>query len=324
MKILVLRLSSLGDVMLTQPVVAELKDRYPGAVIHYLCKPEYAELVRLFGNVAEVLPYRKSLLWHLGLLSRSYDLVIDLHAKFSTWLLRNLVRAKQKVVYDKQRALRQKIVRKGKGLAIESTLRLYYSALDKLFPESGYTNRPLRQPVLQLNNLRIKHLSLPPVHPGKRIAAIFAGAAHPTKIYPLQQWVELIRLKQDRYQFWLLGSLADRDLSETIASQFEQGVYNFCGAYGLAELVLVLSRCDLVISGDSGPMHLAAALGLKQIAIFGATHPRLGFAPLNEKAVVLSADLECQPCSLHGSKRCLLGHFNCMKRLTPELIAQKM
>jgi len=71
-------------------------------------------------------------------------------------------------------------------------------------------------------------------------------------------------------------------------------------------------------------MHLAAALRKPQIAIFGGTHPRLGFAPLNDKAIVLTADLACQPCSLHGRNKCPKGTFECMKQITPEMVEKAL
>lgn len=89
---------------------------------------------------------------------------------------------------------------------------------------------------------------------------------------------------------------------------------------GLAELIRVIGACDLVLSNDSGPMHLAAALGKKQVALFGATHPRLGFSPMNDNAVVLCRDLDCQPCSLHGGHACPKGHFGCMTGIPAEKI----
>ena len=93
-------------------------------------------------------------------------------------------------------------------------------------------------------------------------------------------------------------------------------ITNICGELDLQQLVTAIDKMDVIISNDSGPMHIAAALEKPQITIFGATHPKLGFAPLNKNAVILSTDLECQPCSLHGSKACPLDHFNCMKQIS--------
>jgi heptosyltransferase-2 len=321
MKILILRLSSLGDIILTQPITAELRERYPDAEIHYLCKPVFADLLSMFGTGLFPLAYQKSLSWHFMQSKARYDLVIDLHAKFSTWLLRLFVRSRRVVVYDKKRLLRERIVKKKTTESLESTLRLYYSALDRLFPGQGYQVKPLRHPSLKPLPNVVHAGSLPVPEPGRKTIGIFPEAAHPTKIYPEEQWIRLIGARLDTCRFWILGSPAEKTLASRIAGKFSAGVIDLCGRFDLIQLAHVIQACDLVVSGDSGPMHLAAALGARQIAIFGATHPRLGFAPLNGKAVVLAAGLPCQPCSLHGSKTCPLGHFNCMKRITAEQIA---
>lgn len=317
MKILILRLSSMGDIILTQPVLAELRLRYPDAEIHYCCKEEYSALVGMMGADIRVRPYRKALLWHLALLRERYDLLLDLHGKFATWLLRMLVPASQKAVYHKQRSLRKKIVKGAGSGAVESTVRLYYSALEKLFPGQYNSSRKLIPP--QLHAPSLDNLALPARDQGRKLIGIFVGAAHATKAYPIDQLRDFIRFTEKSYQIYLLGN-ADAGSSANILAREFPGVSNLCGNFDLAQLAQVVDSCDLIISGDSGPMHLAAALGKAQIAIFGSTHPRLGFAPINSKARVLCADLDCQPCSLHGSEKCPLGHFECMKKISPELL----
>ncbi len=320
MKILLIRLSSMGDILLTQPIVAELRERHPQAEIHYLCKAVYRDLVSLLGDDIQIIEYDKSLLWHIRMMRRYYDIIIDLHGKISSILLKYIIQAPVKLSYNKQHSLRKRISRGDRTSSIESTVRLYYSALGKWKPEVYGEQHPLRKPILRLPPQATK-LSLPDRDISKKLLGIFPGAAHPTKIYPAGQWRDFIAMVKDRYQVWLLGSNEESALAESIAAGYPSEVANLCGNFGFIELAQVMSGCDLIISGDSGPMHLAAGLGIPQIAIFGATHPRLGFAPMNDQATVLSLDLDCQPCSLHGSQRCPLGHFNCMKQLSPQLLA---
>ncbi|MGC9362843.1 MAG: glycosyltransferase family 9 protein, partial [Candidatus Syntrophosphaera sp.] len=317
MRILILRLSSLGDIILTQPIAAELMDIYPDAQIAYLCKPEYSALPGMFGLGLKTLEYKNDLAWHLSLRKQKYDIVLDLHAKFSTWLLMRFLKAGRKVVYDKKHNLRRAIVRGRTNQSIKSTLRLYYSALQKLFPDKFTPRTTTRNPKLRLNGVSDVGEATPRKEPGKNLVGLFIGAAHPTKAYPINQWIEFIHLTRDKYEFRLYGDEKDAVAANAIAKEFE-GIQNLCGELSLAELAGQISQCDAVISGDTGPMHLAAALKKTQIAIFGATHPKLGFAPQNERAVVLTAGLDCQPCTLHGSERCPKGHFNCMKLITPQ------
>lgn len=323
MRILILRLSSLGDIILTQPIAAELRDIYPDAEITYLCKAQYSELPMMFGLGLKVIEYKKDPVWHLSLRKEDYDIVLDLQAKFSTWLLMRFLKARRKVVYGKKHNLRRAIVRGKTNQSIESTLRLYYSALEKLFPDKFTSRTPTRNPKLVLDVPPGIGKTPPRKKPGKKLVGLFIGAAHPTKAYPVSQWIEFIRLTRDKYEFRLYGDEKDAVPANAIAQEFE-GIQNLCGELSLTELAGEISQCDAIISGDTGPMHLAAALQKPQIAIFGATHPKLGFAPQNERAVVLSADLDCQPCSLHGSERCPRGHFNCMKLITPQMLAESL
>jgi len=316
MKFLILRLSSLGDIILTQPVLAELFRRYPGAEVHYVCKPQFADLPRMMGGNITVIPYEKSLRWHLALRRHTYHAVIDLHGKAGSMLIALMCSALRRVRYRKMRALRMDIVRHKSSASIRSTVDLYFSALSRLFQdEAGLISDP-RLTLPEAGAVPF----LPPLPEGHARVGIFPGAAHATKQYPIESWIGLIEEMGDKRRYLLLGSEADHADAEIIRRAHPDLTENLCGKLGLAELAHVIKVCDLILSGDTGPMHMAAALGVKQVAIFGGTHPRLGFAPLNPKAVVLSADLNCQPCSLHGLAQCPLGHFSCMRVIHPQML----
>src|SRR3989304_6567858 len=98
----------------------------------------------------------------------------------------------------------------------------------------------------------------------------------------------------------------------------EGRVINLAGKTTLRELASLMERCDLVVTNDSGPLHMAGALGKPVVALFGPTVEEFGFTPLNNQSLVLSKDLPCRPCSLHGSNRCPLGHHHCMNTIQPD------
>ncbi|HOD60467.1 MAG TPA: glycosyltransferase family 9 protein [Candidatus Syntrophosphaera sp.] len=323
MRILVIRLSSIGDIILTQSVVADLRDLFPEAEIYFLCKPEYQALPELFGLDLKIIPYSRSFSWHIGLLKQSFDLVIDLHNKFSTWMIRHLVRSHKKAVYHKQHKLRRRIVKGDHSISIESTVRLYYSALETLFPDKFNSTSPIRYPVLYPELITSKMEITSRIYPERKLVALFPGAAHNTKIWQIENWEKLIEDCHNEYEFRIYGNQSDYELTRNLGADYND-IKNLCGKLNLQQLTAELNVCDAIISGDTGPMHLAAALNKPQIAIFGGTHPRLGFAPLNDKAIILSADLECQPCSLHGKKKCPKGTFECMKLITPEMVETKL
>ncbi len=310
MKILIIRLSSLGDIILTQPVCALLKKAYPQAELTFLTKKQYAALPEMFDLPVNVLTYEKSLGFHKYLRTCRYDLVIDLHAKFSSILASYCVQTLKRVRYSKLHKVRQRIVHGDRKLTIESTVSLYVSALKKLGLSTQWQYPALKAPDMPSFNLSNDTTCQ---------IAIIPGATHFTKRYPTEQWKEFINANPD-WEFHLFGSSADSAVCASIISKSQVKCSDHSGKMSLKELSQALAQCDLVLSGDTGPMHLAAALSKPQIAIFGATHPRLGFQPLNSKAKVLCADLPCQPCHLHGSDKCPLGHFKCMKEITPQML----
>lgn len=311
MKILIIRLSSLGDLILTQSVCAFLRKQYPDAEIHYIAKAAYLEIIPLMGLALQPISYSKNLKAHIELFKQRYDLVLDLHNKLSSRLISCAAWAKKSAVYNKQRKTRKQIIAGNKELSISSTVNLYKSALSPFFKVDT-----LAAPELQIP-LGAPNIQLPT---GRKLIMVFPGAQHFTKMYPLEYYKELIQKSPADYYYILAGSSAEHPLCEKLRAFAPDNTLNIAGKYCFAELLQIMQAMDLVISSDSGPMHLAAAIQKEQIAIFGATHPRLGFAPLNPKAKILTQDLDCQPCSLHGSERCPLGHFKCMKELKPALL----
>jgi heptosyltransferase II len=318
MRILIIRLSSLGDIILTQPIAEEMRRMFPEAEICFITKPQWAEVVRLFGLDIHVMPLQKSIMWYLRLSGSKWDYVIDLQSKLASWLIRFSVSGR-KAVYNNQRTLRLRIASGKEKQKALSVINMYYSALRKLFPGKFIDNTLYLMPRLKVSDDEKQTYGYLRTDPGKKLVALFIGAAHQTKIYPLEQWREFIHLSCNEYNLVLAGSSEDVHLGRQLASELP-GVVDLCGKLDIRQLASFIFSCDAVISGDSGPMHLAAALGKHQIAVYGGTHPRLGFSPFNSKAKILSADLDCQPCSLHGLERCPQKHFNCMRSITPGML----
>jgi heptosyltransferase II len=326
MKILVIRLSSLGDIVLTQPIMQRLHEAFPQAELHYLTKPHYTELIHRFGVPIKTLIYNRSLSFHYYLCRSRFDYVFDLHNKFASWLIKLVCCCAKSFTYDKQHRLRRDIVLHKSNKDIDSTLTLYSSALNKAGKKLRKLGlaKHLGIPVLrslQLSDSSVKEkLCIPNL---KVIIALFPGAMHYTKRYPADMFVKFINATSDKFHFWLLGSKDEVGITSKIYIASKDKSTDYGGCFSLSELIDVIALSDAVITNDSGPMHIAAALGKPQIAIWGATHPRLGFAPLNSKARLIKKDLKCQPCSLHGNDKCPRDHFKCMLRISPnELVTE--
>lgn len=324
MKILVIRLSSIGDIVLTQPVVAALQAYHPQCEIHYLTKSAFIPVVRSFGMPLAIHAYEElqsvAALISFGNLHR-FDLVLDLHNKLSTFIIKNLIRGRQTFTYNKKHGLRRRIVQHKTSEKIASTIELYCTALHKAGIECDVTP-PVLHPDTSVRSAalsalqRLKSEAVP-------LIGLFPGAQHNTKQYPIEQLAKAITLlaSERPCRFAVLGSASERHLAQQLMEHVSVELHDFCGAYTLAELISAVDLLDAVVTNDSGPMHIAAALAKPQVAIFGSTHPHLGFAPHNSRAIILGAPLGCRPCSLHGGEECPLGHFDCMHSITPEDVA---
>ncbi|MCD4817263.1 MAG: lipopolysaccharide heptosyltransferase II [Candidatus Cloacimonetes bacterium] len=317
MKILIIRLSSLGDIVLTQPIVANFRRLFPKAEIDYLTKPIFKPIVEAFGDIDQIFFWSKHEKLRLinNLASRKYDLVVDLHSKLNTTLIKYLIFPSKIVTYQKKHFLRWLITKKLTSKTIDSTLDLYSSVFDKMNLEFIKNN-----PILSSQKITREFPK------NLKVITIFPGATHQTKRFPDHKYIDLIKKISCKIEckIILLGSKQESELSEKIHQATLKISENKCGNFDLTELIAFLTGIDLMISNDSGPMHIAAALNKKQIAIFGSTSTKLGFKPLNDKAIVFQKNLKCQPCTLHGRKKCPKSHFDCMNSLDIEKIAEKI
>jgi len=321
MKILIIRFSHLGDIVLTQPIVQRLHEVFPDAELYYLTKEQYKDIPALFGIPLTVLSSSKLLSSFSQLRSKQFDLIFDLQNKLNSFLIKYFCLRARTFTYDKKRSLRQAIVKHKTDRGIDSTLDLYKSALLKAAKELKLPElaEGLNNPQLILNPDVLEKIQSRLHKPdGNKSIALFPGATHKTKIYPAENLIRFIQQTGKDYHYWLLGSKEESGLTYRIHFETADRSTDLAGKFSLAELIYVIAMADAVITNDSGPMHLAAALGKPQIAIFGSTHPRLGFRPLNDKAVILCKDKSCQPCSLHGLEACPRKHFACMLSLHPE------
>lgn len=162
-------------------------------------------------------------------------------------------------------------------------------------------------------------------HSAFRIS-ISSGATHFTKQYPTDYYSRLVDMITDKLntQIILLGSKSEKKLTAQISNGCKKKILDLAGKTDIMDMAVIIKNSDLFISGDCGPMHIAAALNIPQIAIFGPTHPKLGFAPINTNAVIIQKDLPCRPCSLHGREKCPKTHFKCMMDIKPEEIFEKI
>lgn len=179
------------------------------------------------------------------------------------------------------------------------------------------------------------HTKLPvaPTHSGAAVG-LAPGSVWGTKRWPIESFIELAHHLRKQYDLVLLGSTQEKELTDQIEKSFEVDppqsyatkLFNLGGKLGLNALPQAILQLDLLICNDSAPTHLASALNIPTLALFGPTHPAMGFGPQGKESHVIHvADLKCRPCGLHGHHQCPQGHFQCMKNIqVSEVLAKAL
>jgi heptosyltransferase II len=158
----------------------------------------------------------------------------------------------------------------------------------------------------------------------KMMIGLHPGSVWATKRWSADGYARLIVLLKERYpcEILLFGGPEDREVITKVQDLCGGCAVSLVDRISLRELPAALSRCRVLITNDSGPMHIAVAEAVPVIAIFCATTPALGFYPYSSNAMVLEKDLSCRPCSSHGGRRCPLGTEDCIRLIGPEQVFQ--
>ncbi len=322
--ILVVRMSSVGDIVLTEPVIAALRSAYPSARIGFVVKRKYVDLVASNPAVDTVHSLEDSSLSALRRLCREvraedYSAVVDLHRNTRSLILTVCSRAPLATAYRKREFKDSLRVRFGRRSFRVSRMLVerYLDALAPLGLRPEY-----RKPLFHLSPADIewagRHLDGLGLVPGA-YAVVVPGALWPTKRWPPERFAAVSRTLVAEFDLrvLLLGSPSERRLCDEIAGDAGAGVLVAAGETELGQMAAIIDSARVFVGNDSGPMHIAAALGTPTVAIFGPTDPgQFDF----ENHEVVYADLECSACSFYGTDTCKLDHWECMQSLSSELV----
>ncbi|MFA6015355.1 MAG: lipopolysaccharide heptosyltransferase II [Gallionellaceae bacterium] len=329
-KILVVAPSWVGDCMLMQPMLARLKQRFPDSIIDLLAPPWTVSLLKQIPEINNVIvnPFPHGALqlmarYRLGkqLRNTQYDAAYVLPNSLKSALIPFFAKIPQRIGFIGE--FRYKLLSDARPLD-KQQLPLMVERFTYLAEErDGNPSWPIPRPILKISEeRRLQVLQKLGLSLDKPVAIFCPGAEYgPAKRWPVSYFAELAQILKDRgYNIWLLGSSKDKEVGDNIVALGNADCRNLCGTTDLGEAIALLSYASLVISNDSGLMHLAAALDRPMLALFGSSSPQFT-PPLSDQAQVLKLDLACSPCF---KRECPLGHFNCMRQLTPSLVAKRI
>lgn len=326
MKILLIRFSSIGDVILTTPLVRALRATHPDAIVHFATRRACAPLLEGNPNIDRVLTLPEDDDGGLRALARTiraerYDHVLDLHGTLRARLLRLLVPAPRWRGYRKHTLRRWALTRLKQNWfgEVVPVAERYFDAAAALGvrPDGG---PPEVFPSAGARAAAAAALREAGLGEGEAYVAIAPGAQHATKRWPESSWAELARrMAEAGLRVVVVGGREDVEAGEGIVAA--SGAVSVAGALDLPGSAAVLEGARALASGDTGVMHLATAVGTPVVALFGPTVREFGFFPYSGRATVLESDLPCRPCSTHGGRACPLGHHACMRGIEVEEVA---
>jgi heptosyltransferase II len=311
--ILIIRFSSLGDVVLATAAVDAVLSSFPDCRITVLTKRSYEPVFagdrrihRVVGAMEGESP--REIADKTG---RRFDALADLHCSLRSLLVGALIHSKVRARVDKQILARRLMVwSRNRFRRRFDVLGSYMEALGRL----GIHGRALPKIVPLPHSLGdADHLLDPLRKVSGRLIGLAPGARHLSKRWSAPSWARLAEHLAGRGDAPVfIGDSGDEAFIGEVRSLAEVEVPSLAESSDLAAAIGIVARLDGIVCNDSGPMHLAGALGTPFAAIFGPTHPDLGFAPGYPYGAVLHAGLPCSPCSLHGESPCRLGDRRCM------------
>jgi ADP-heptose:LPS heptosyltransferase len=320
-KFLIIRFSSIGDIVLTTPVIRCIKAQVEEAEVHYLTKKMFSPILAHNPYIDKVHVLDVSLNKVIeDLKKEKFDYIIDLHHNLRTLLVKNKLRvfafSFHKLNFEKWLMVRFKIHK----LPNKHIVERYLQTLQTFDIENDgegldYFIEPADE---------VDVTELPATHQNGYVGFVI-GAKHQTKKLPIYKIVSIINGAS--LPVVLMGGKEDSEEAALIQSQTGAWCYNACGKYNLGQSASLVRQAHVIVTNDTGLMHIAAAFKKKIISVWGNTIPEFGMFPYKphpDSQMVEVPGLSCRPCSKIGYDACPQKHFNCMNKIDEEKVIALM
>jgi heptosyltransferase-2 len=325
-RILIIQTAYIGDVILCTPLVKVLRQTFPDAFISFLLIPETENVLKNNPHLNEVLVYDKRKKRGLGsflqMVSRvkqgKFDLTVIPHRSMRSALLAYLSGIAERIGFDRavgSSLFTRKVTHNANLHEVDRNLSLLSGftphltdTSPELFPSSDDFSYARRL----LSDSRISQRD--------RMVGVAPGSVWATKRWLPERFADVadLLLKEAGAKVVLLGSGEDRSLCERIADLMAGRPAIAAGKTSVLQSAAIVSLCKVILSNDSAPVHMASAMKIPVVVVFGSTIPEFGFAPYGVDQVIIQKQLNCRPCGIHGKRKCPEKHFRCMLDINAE------
>ena len=311
-KVLIIRFSSIGDIVLTTPVIRCLKEQHPNVEIHYLTKKVFKGLLENNPYVSKIHTIEKNVSEVISDLKKeNFDLIIDLHKNLRSTQVKNSLGKKsfsfKKLNFQKWILVKFKVNR----MPAMHIVDRYMQTVSSLGIKND--NKGLDYFIPEKDEVAIS--TLPVSHQNGYVGFVI-GAKHFTKQLPTEKVISIC--KKLNQPIILLGGKEDITRANEIEKDVGATIYNTCGKLNLNQSASLVKQASKIITNDTGLMHIASAFKKEIISVWGNTVPDFGFAPYMpspKSKIVEVKNLSCRPCSKLGYSKCPKGHFKCMMEI---------
>ena len=322
-KILIIQTASLGDVILSTPIVEKLHHYYPKAKIDFILKYGYEGVLRRHPYIHHVIVWDKTEKKYQKLKelieivrNSKYDIVVNVQRFASSGLITALSGSKVKIGFSKNplsmfftKRIKHSI---GTGASnpheTERNLKLIEHITDSsTFPIKLYPSKTDFAKVSQFKT--------------KRYITVSPGSLWFTKQFPKEKWIEFLASMDKDLVVYLLGSPKEKELCNSIIKESKHQLsLNLAGKLTFLESTALMKNAVMNYVNDSAPMHMASGINAPVAAIYCSTVPEYGFGPMSSESHIIQINekLKCRPCGLHGLKQCPKKHFNCANNISNE------
>lgn len=336
-EILIIRLSSIGDVIHCTPVASSLKAAWPDCRITWLVGAVSADLLKKNPNIDEIIiwsreKFEKCLcnfkfqealeMWRdlqKKLHGKQYYAVLDIHGLFLTGMIARQVNTQRRIGMKGTKELNSLFMTKTCEPLGRHITDKYLGVLGCLGIQV-VDNKMHLVIAAEAKQFAERFIDKHGISPQEKILVLVLGTTWPTKNWPLVFFIEIVRLLHKDFRIVLCGGKAEIELGREVEMKAGVPVIDAVGITTLLEMAAIIECASVVVAGDTGPLHMAGALEVPTVGMFGPTDPAT-YAPLGQQHAVLSNPLSCSYCH---KQSCSQGERKCMESITPESVIQQV